>query len=74
VVRWKLGDILKREGITPYRLWKTAGLNPHTAYRWAYRPPKAFDLEVAESIIGALRILTGKPYGLCDLIEIEPGA
>ncbi len=71
MVRWKLKEILEKEGITAYRLWKSAGSNPHTVYRWAYRPPKALDLEVAEAILKALRALTGKPYSLCDLIEID---
>jgi hypothetical protein len=71
MVRWKLKEILEKEGFTAYRLWKTAKSNPHTVYRWAYRPPKALDLEVAEAIVRALRALTGKPYGLCDLIELE---
>jgi hypothetical protein len=71
MVRWKLKEILEREGITAYRLWKVAKSNPHTVYRWAYRPPKALDLEVAESVLRALRALTGKEYTLCDLIEVE---
>jgi hypothetical protein len=71
MARWKLQEILAKEGITPYRLWKSAGSNPHTVYRWAYRPPKALDLEVAEAVIKALRNLTGKPYDLCDLIELD---
>ncbi len=71
MVRWRLGEVLQKEGITAYRLWKAAGSNPHTVYRWAYRPPRMLDLEVAEAILKALRALTGKQYTLCDLIEIE---
>ena len=71
MARWRLQEIIEKEGITAYRLWKKAGINPHTAYRWAYRPPRALDLEVAEAVVRALRALTGKPYGLCDLIELE---
>ena len=71
MVRWRLKEVLEREGITAYRLWKTAGSNPHTVYRWVYRPPRALDLEVAETVLKALRTLTGKEYTLCDLIEID---
>jgi hypothetical protein len=71
MVRWKLREILEKEGITAYKLWKRAGINPHTAYRWVYRPPQALDLGVAEAVVRALRALTGKAYNLCDLIELD---
>ncbi len=71
MARWRLQEIIEAEKITAYRLWKQSGINPHTAYRWVYRPPRALDLDVAEAVIRALRSLTGKPYNLCDLIELD---
>lgn len=72
---WKFRELLKREGVSVYRLHRALGDtdSDDTLYRWARRRPVLFDLRRAERILLALSRLTGKRYRLSDLVEFETG-
>jgi Fe2+ or Zn2+ uptake regulation protein len=72
---WKLPDLLEREGIKPYQLYKkleeTHGTSPTTVYRWAKELPASLDVSLLMGVITALHDLTGKNFSVCDLLEYE---
>ena len=77
---WKLPELLKREGVTPYRLHKdieeseegTGSRN--TVYRWSNELPDTLDVALLMSILYALRKRTGKPLNVSDLLEYREDA
>lgn len=70
-VRWKLDDLLKDAGITPYRLHKESGLAMNTVYALARGDSKQVRLETLEQLLPALEALTGHPVTISDLLEVE---
>ncbi|AFV76710.1 hypothetical protein Theos_1686 [Thermus oshimai JL-2] len=73
-VRWRLKEVLNREGVSAYALAKAlAGkVAPNTVYALARGQTKRPDLEALAWVIWALRGLTGKEYGVGDLLEYRP--
>jgi 7,8-dihydro-6-hydroxymethylpterin-pyrophosphokinase len=73
MILWKLPELLKREGVTAYRLNKE--LKGHaatnTAYRWAREMPRTIDIDVLRWTIDALERITGKEFQVTDLLEFQ---
>jgi len=73
-VRLRLGEILRQHGISGYRLAKAVGgrVSRNTIYAWLREePPKCLELTTLEAILTALRELTGRAYGVGDLLTLE---
>ncbi|MFM9419397.1 hypothetical protein ACKLNZ_01785 [Thermus scotoductus] len=72
-IRWKLRAVLDQEGLSAYGLTQLlAGkVAPNTVYSFARGEKKRPDLEALAWVIWGLRKLTGKPYGVQDLLEYE---
>lgn len=74
---WKLPDLLKREGITPYRLHKDIEASEggkasrNTIYRWSNELPDTLDVALLMSVLDAVRARTGKDIGVQDLLEYK---
>ena len=72
---WKLPELLKREGVTPYRLHKDIEASEggrasrNTVYRWSNELPDTLDVALLMSVLSALRTRTGKPLSVADLLE-----
>ncbi|PYE55482.1 hypothetical protein [Deinococcus yavapaiensis] len=72
---WKLGNVLKANGLTARQVEVEAikrghRLGENTIYRVNRGDgPKRFDRATLEALIDALRTLTGKPLGMNDLLE-----
>ena len=81
VIRNQLPDIMQREGISAYRLAKILArrVARNTIYRWARgEVPTCLDVGTLEALLAGLRELTGKTYGVGDLLayeeDVEDGA
>ena len=72
---WKLPEVLKREGVTPYRLHKDIEASEggkasrNTVYRWSNELPDTLDVALLMSVLAALRTRTGKALSVADLLE-----
>ena len=76
VIRNRLPEILRREGLTAYRLAKAIAHRAarNTVFRWGRgEVPTCLDVSALEAILFGLRALTGKPYGVGDLFTYEEG-
>jgi hypothetical protein len=83
-VRWKLPEILRREGVSVYRLNQELAkkVSRATLYKWGTKRPKSIDPQVLGWVLWGLERITGKRYTLQDLLEVnvpsrmeaEPGA
>lgn len=74
---WKLPYLLRREGLRPAQLERLTWpeLAPSTVYRLCAESPSRIDLETVALLVWALRQLTGRPYGVEDVLEyIEAAA
>lgn len=75
-VRWKVGELLKEADKSVYAFWKESGLAKRTAYRIAALEPEsapAITTDTLDATIKALRILTGKPVDVADVLEYREG-
>jgi len=72
-IRWKLRALLDQQGVSAYALTQVlAGkVAPNTIYAFARGTTKRPDLEALAWVLWGLRKLTGKPYGVQDLLEYE---
>ena len=72
-VRWKLKEVLRADGISVYALANLlAGkVAANTVYAYARGTTARPDLEALAWVIWGLRKLTGKPYGVQDLLEYQ---
>lgn len=70
-VKWKIKELLRENGITPYRLMKDTGLSQGTAYRLANNDFNSVNAEIIDAVVKALRKLTGKPVEVADLLEYQ---
>ena len=77
---WKLPQLLKSEGVTPYRLHKElqkyfddSNHKPSqtTVYAWSKRLPDSLKMDMLMSVISVLREETGKEFNVDDLLEYE---
>ena len=74
-MRWKLNDYLDRHGLNPHQLVTATGLSTRTVYPMTAGDSTRVDLRSLETVIFALRKLTGERVELTDLLELEePGA
>jgi hypothetical protein len=73
MILWKLPDLLKREGVTAYRLNKELAGHAatNTAYRWAREMPRTLDVDVLRWTLDALERITGKEFSITDVLEYE---
>lgn len=72
MIRWRLKELLRAHGITPYRLAQASGLSRNTAYRLADgEPPARVELETLRALITALRELTDQAITPADLLSYE---
>lgn len=74
MIRNRLPEIMRREGLTAYRLAKTIAHRAarNTVFRWARgEVPACLDVRALEAILFGLRTLTGKNYGVGDLFTYE---
>lgn len=76
VLSWKLPAILEREGLRPSQVERVAGIElaPSTVYRLCSSSPSRVDLETVAILLWALRQLTGRPYGVEDVLEYVEAA
>jgi predicted transcriptional regulator len=71
-IKFKLRSFLEANEISPHALAKQAGLEPPNMYRMLRGDgPKMFDREVLSRIIQSLRLMTGKPVSVSDVLEEE---
>lgn len=72
---WKLPQVLRAEGISVYRLVGVLSgrVSRTTLYSWVWQAPQRPDLEALAWVLWGLRKLTGKPYGVQDLLEYAEG-
>lgn len=76
-VRWKLPEVLEREGISIYRLDQELAkrVSRTTLYKWGSKTgPKQVDPEVMGWVLWGLQRITGHKYRLQDLLDIEAPA
>lgn len=73
-LQWKLEDLLERHDVSAYRLAKEAGVGLTTIYRIKNNRTNTVQGQVLEAILQALLVLTGKRYGVGDLLEWQPEA
>jgi DNA-binding Xre family transcriptional regulator len=73
-LQWKLEDLLERHKVSAYRLAKESGVGLTTIYRIKNNRTNTVQGQVLEAILQALLVLTGKRYGVGDLLEWQPEA
>ncbi len=73
MILWKLPELMKREGISAYRLNKElkGHAAPNTAYRWAREMPRTLDVDVLRWTLDTLERITGKTFSISDLLEYQ---
>ncbi len=71
MVKWRVGQFLEQNGITPYKLSeKTRGrISRNTIYEIARADTKQVKLETLDTLISTLRVMTGKSVQITDLLE-----
>lgn len=69
MVSWKLKSTMDAHGITRYALQKEAGVAMNTLRAMYDGETRRPDLDVLDSIIQALRRITGKDLDLNDVLE-----
>ncbi len=72
-IKWKLPELLQREGVTVYRLQQelAKGVSRGVLYKWSNAPPKLMDLEVMARVLWGLEQITGKRFEISDVLEYE---
>lgn len=72
-LRWRLKEVLDREGIAVYTLAKHLGegVSMNTVYHLARAKTRRPDLDILARILVALRSLTGRPYSINDILVLE---
>jgi hypothetical protein len=79
-MKWNLGQILEREGISAYRLHKTMeelddregpAVSRTTVYRWVHELPQTLDISLLTTLVAALRKITGRDLSLCEVLEYQ---
>ena len=75
IVHWKLGKLLKAEGVSVYRLDQELAkqVGRSTLYRWskAESAPDRPDLEALGWVLWGLEQITGKRYLVTDILDYE---
>jgi len=70
-VHWTVKPLLKRHGITPYRLMKESGLAQGTIYRLVNGDTRSLNADTLDRVMAALRRLTGEEIEIADLLRYE---
>jgi len=71
-LQWKLEDLLNCHNVSAYRLAKESGVGLTTIYRIKNNRTNTVQGQVLEAILQTLLELTGKHYGVGDLLEWSP--
>lgn len=71
-VEWRLQRVLDREGISAYRLAKESGISTQNLYPLVRGKVSAVRTDTLVKLIDALARLTGKQYGVGDVLEVIP--
>ena len=71
-LEWRLQALLQREGVTPYRLAKEAGISTQNLYPLVRGEVTAIRAETLVRIINALARLTGRTHSVQDILEVVP--
>jgi hypothetical protein len=74
-VRLRLKELLREEGLSSERLAQAleGRVGRATVYRWAAKSEGAVDLAPLAWVVWGLRQLTGKQYGVGDVLAYEEG-
>lgn len=70
-MRWKLQAYLERHDLNAHRLVKASGLSSNTVYPMTRGETQRVSLATLETILLALRDLTGESVNVGDLLELE---
>lgn len=70
-MRWKLQDYLERHDLNAHRLVKASGLSSNTVYPMTRGEAQRVRLATLETVLLALRDLTGERVDVSDLLELE---
>ncbi len=70
-MRWKLQDYLERHNLNAHRLVKASGLSSNTVYPMTRGEAQRVSLATLETVLLALRDLTGERVAIGDLLELE---
>ena len=70
-MRWKLQDYLDRHDLNAHRLVQATGLSSNTIYPMTRGEAQRVSLATLETVLLALRDLTGETVGVGDLLELE---
>jgi DNA-binding Xre family transcriptional regulator len=73
MIRFRLAEVLKRTGWTPYRLSQETGLTVPTAYRLA-DPTQQFGRYTADTLDRLCRALDVQPGDLLEWVPAEQGS
>ena len=71
-IQWKLKEVLEQNGVTAYQLMQDTGLAGSTVYRITGGKTDAVQGKVLDRILTSLHNLTGKTFGVGDLLEWHP--
>jgi DNA-binding Xre family transcriptional regulator len=69
-VKWKIAELLEKNGKTAYALAKVSGLSMPTVYAIVNGEKKGVQFDVLASIMRGLEELTGKRVELSDVLEV----
>lgn len=70
MIKWKLKSYLDTHGLSAYKLIQESGLASNTIYEMARGESESASLKTLESVIKALREVTGEEVRLEDVVEI----
>ncbi len=70
-VHWTVRPLLKRHGITAYRLMKESGLAQGTVYRLVRGDTRSLNADTLDRVMTALRRLTNESIEVGDLLRYE---
>ncbi len=70
-MNWQLGEYLRANGLKPIDLVRQTGLSTNTVYPLVRNHAKRIDRETLDTVIQALRDLTGKDTDIADILKFR---
>ena len=71
-IEWKLKTLLEQHELSAYRVAKQANIGLTTIYRFTNNQVQTFSGHTIDDILQAIYELTGKRYGIGDIVEWKP--
>lgn len=71
-IAWRIKEFLDDHDLTPYRLVQASGIPQGTVYRLVNGDTRNLNADTLALTLDALRVLTGEPVGLDDVLEYTP--